>query len=74
MKSRRFSRIASRPGQSFEHIRNVLIAPHGAMPNVSLSVVEIEAIVAYLDTLRGDGTTPLLPRDLGKVPALPRSG
>lgn len=59
--------IATKPGQSAERIRAALIAPHAPMPDMQISLPEIDDILAYLDTLRPEGAKPLLePRGEGK--------
>lgn len=47
-----FSSLANRPGQTRERIVNSLIVPHPPMPDVQLARVEIDHLIAYLDTLR----------------------
>ncbi|MEO1207396.1 MAG: cytochrome c [Pseudomonadota bacterium] len=57
-----FASIANRPGQTRERILNVLIAPHPPMPNVQMTLHEIDDIIAYLDTMRSpQSKEPLLP-------------
>ena len=58
-----FRGIANRPGQSGEHIRNVLMAPHAPMPDVQASNTEIDRLLAYLESLRSGPAGPsLFPR------------
>lgn len=52
--------IANRPEQTGRRIENALIAPHAPMPDMLLSMTEIKDIIAYLDTLRADGSLPPL--------------
>lgn len=47
-----FASLANRPGQTKERIVNSLIVPHPPMPDVQLTRIEIDHIIAYLDTLR----------------------
>ena len=63
-----FASIANKPGQTAEHIENVLIQPHPPMPDMHLSNEEILNIIAYLETLRTDQTAPSLlpPKGDGK--------
>jgi cytochrome c len=68
-----FKSIADKPGQTFEHIKKVLIRPHAPMPDMHLTNDEILDLVAYLDSLRDAGSTPLLPPVGGKL-EVPRRG
>lgn len=56
-----FNSIANKPGQTFEHIKAILIQPHAPMPDMQLTNDEMTDLTAYLDTLRAPGTPPLLP-------------
>jgi len=57
-----FKVIANKAGQTAEHIRNILVQPHAPMPNMNLSRLEIDDIIAYLDELRlKNSGAPLLP-------------
>lgn len=56
-----FKSIADKPGQSFEHIKAVLIKPHAPMPDMQLTNDEIIDIAAYLDSLKRPGTPALVP-------------
>lgn len=56
-----FKSIANKPGQSFDHIRSVLIQPHAPMPDLQLTNDEMVDLAAYLDTLKAPGSPPLLP-------------
>lgn len=66
--------IANKPGQSGNHIRNILINPHPPMPDMQVSNQEILDLVAYLETLRTDKTQPPLiaPVPGGQKPAYPK--
>jgi mono/diheme cytochrome c family protein len=68
-----FRFIANRPGQTGEHITNVLIQPHAAMPDIRLTREEILNLLSYLETLRTDPQiAPLLtPAKPGLKPAYP---
>ena len=52
--------IANKTGQTGEHIRDILIAPHAPMPQMSLSNDEILSLVAYLETRRTNPDVPPL--------------
>ena len=56
-----FAYIANKPGQTAQHIIDVLVQPHPPMPDMHLTNEEIGNILAYLDTLRTDKNAPLLP-------------
>ncbi len=57
-----FRSIADRPGQTSERIKRLLIKPHAPMPDMHLTIDEIMHIIAYLETLRTDRSSPpLLP-------------
>ncbi len=61
--------IANKPGQTGMHIVGVLMAPHAPMPNISLTRDEIGDVIAYLQSLRDDQTSPpLLPRPQEQAP------
>ncbi len=47
-----FDEIANKPKQTAGRIRAILIKPHTPMPNISLTRMEIEDIISYLDRLR----------------------
>ena len=47
-----FEDIANDPARTDERLRTWLADPHPPMPNLSLSRDEIEAIIAYLRTLK----------------------
>ncbi len=52
--ARPFESIANDPNFTDQGIRAWLIDPHPPMPNLNLSSPEIDAIVAYLRSLRRD--------------------
>jgi mono/diheme cytochrome c family protein len=52
--------IANKPGQTGQHITNILITPHAPMPTISLTMDEIDDLLSYLDTLRSDQAAPPL--------------
>jgi mono/diheme cytochrome c family protein len=67
-----FGGIASKPGQSAEHLRHIFINPHPPMPDVQLSNPEIERLLTYIDSLRPAGAAPLVPRSSrGAKPVYP---
>ncbi len=47
-----FEDIANDPARTPDRLRTWMADPHPPMPNLSLSRDEIEAILAYLDTLK----------------------
>ena len=47
-----FAEIANRPGVTADGLRTFLSAPHGRMPDLSLSRTDIDNAIAYLLTLR----------------------
>lgn len=47
-----FTAIANRPGVTADGLRAFLSAPHGRMPDLSLSRTDIDNAIAYLLTLR----------------------
>ncbi len=49
-----FEDIANDPARTDERLRTWLADPHPPMPDLSLSRDEIEAILAYLDSLRAE--------------------
>lgn len=55
-----FSSIANKPGQTAEQIMGALVAPHPPMPDMHLTNSEMQDIIAYLETLRTDKTSPPL--------------
>ena len=65
-----FRGIANRPGQTGQHIMNVLIKPHAPMPDIHLSNEELLNIVAYLETLRIDKSIPPLLETAPQAPKL----
>jgi len=67
-----FANIANKPGQTAQHITNVLIQPHAPMPDMHLSTKEILNIISYLETLRTDRSAPsMLPPTGGGKPKSP---
>ncbi len=66
--------IANKPGQTGRHIEFMLINPHPPMPDVRLTIREINDVVLYLETLRSDKTTPplLAPSHPAEKPAYPK--
>ena len=68
-----FRAIANRPGQTGQHIMNVLVLPHAPMPDIHLSNEEILNVVSYLETLRTDKSIPPLlpPTKYGPKPKYP---
>jgi cytochrome c len=61
-----FNVIANRKKQTAERIRGILISPHKPMPDVQLTRVEIEDIIAYLDSIRDANSGPPLLPDVKK--------
>lgn len=47
-----FAEIANRPGVTADGLGTFLSAPHGRMPDLSLSRTDIDNAIAYLLTLR----------------------
>ena len=70
-----FRAIANKPGQTGDHIAQVLIQPHAPMPDLQVSREEIADILAYLETLRTDPAAPAIapPADIGPTPTPRRS-
>lgn len=66
-----FRWIANKPGQTAQRIADALIAPHPPMPDMQLSRAEIQDLIAYIDTMRTDRSTPLLPPPPGQKPKMP---
>lgn len=65
-----FRGIANRSGQTGQKIMDALIAPQHPMPDMHLSIEEIADVIAYLETLRSDRSSPAL---IGPaVPAIKR--
>ena len=44
--------IARAPGYNRQRLTTFLMEPHGMMPNMALSRLEVEHIVAYIETLK----------------------
>lgn len=66
--------IANKPGQSGQHILDILIKPHPPMPDMQISNREIVDLLAYLETLRTDRSSPPLiaPAPSGEKPIYPK--
>ena len=47
-----FPMVANYPAMTRERLRGWLVAPHPPMPDFNLTRAEIDAIIAYLETLR----------------------
>ena len=47
-----FASVANDPAMTPERLRGWLADPHPPMPNLNLSRLEIDAIVAYIESLR----------------------
>ena len=47
-----FRTIARAPGYNRQRLTTFLMEPHGMMPNMALSRLEVELIVAYIETLK----------------------
>ncbi len=60
-----FTVIANQPQQTAQHIRGVLIEPHPPMPDLHLTRLEIEDIIAFIDELREQESGPPLLPDKG---------
>lgn len=52
--------IANRKGQTGQRILDTLIQPHPPMPDIRLSIEEINSVILYLETLRTDQSAPPL--------------
>lgn len=50
--------IARRPGQTAARIKDILISPPHQMPDMQLTIPEIEDLLAFLETLRNDPSQP----------------
>lgn len=68
--------IANRQGQSGQRIHDMLVQPHPPMPDIQLSVEEIQSVIFYLETLRtNQATPPLIQEDkTQKKPIYPQPG
>ncbi|MGH1420080.1 MAG: c-type cytochrome [Hyphomicrobiaceae bacterium] len=66
-----FSEIANKNGQSAQHIRNILIAPHAPMPEIQLTSSEIEDLIAYIDRVRDTKSGPRLLPEIKPDPPKP---
>lgn len=67
-----FRAIANRAGQTGSHIKDRLIAPPHQMPDMTLTLREIDDILAYLQTLRTVPGPNFLPDTGGAKPAVPK--
>jgi len=47
-----FTAIASDPAKTPAYIRQFLVSPHKDMPPIQLTPVQVEDLIAYLDSLR----------------------
>ncbi len=57
-----FRAIANKPGQSGDHIAQVLMLPHAPMPDLQVTRDEILDILAYLESIRTDQSVqPIAP-------------
>ncbi len=68
--------IANRAGQTGQRIHDTLIQPHPPMPDIRLSIEEIQSVIFYLETLRtNQATPPLIQEDKTlKKPIYPQPG
>lgn len=68
--------IANRQGQTGQRVHDMLIQPHPPMPDIRLSVEEIQSVIFYLETLRtNQATPPLIQEDKTmKKPIYPQPG
>ena len=66
--------IANKEGQTGQKVFDVLIQPHPPMPDLSLSVGEIQSLIFYLESLRMNPAVPplIVPREQLKIPSYPR--
>ena len=69
-----FVSIANRAGQTAERIEGALIQPHPPMPDMQLTKEEMRDIIAYLDTMREDRSSPLLAPPTPEKPKTPSKG
>lgn len=61
--------LANLPGQTGARITGILLQPHAPMPDMRLSLLEIQDLLAYLESLRTGPGEPLI--DLSPGKALP---
>lgn len=58
-----FRAIANRKEQTADNIRQILMMPHVPMPDMQLTRVEMDDLIAYMDSLRNkESGPPLLPK------------
>lgn len=69
-----FVTIANKPDQTAERIEGALIQPHPPMPDMQLTKEEMRDIIAYLDTMRDDKSSPLLAPPTPEKPKTPSKG
>lgn len=55
-----FRIIANREGQSAERILRILMQPHAPMPDMQLTMSEMQSLLAYLESLRTNPKVPPL--------------
>lgn len=68
-----FRAIANKPGQTGDHIAQVLIRPHAPMPDLQMTRDEILDVLAYLETLRIDTSAkPIAPPAELPPPTVPK--
>ena len=65
--------LANRPGQTGRRIENALIQPHPPMPDMRLTMQEIQHLLSYLETLRTNPeVAPLFTPPGQKKPSYPK--
>lgn len=68
-----FRAIANKPGQTGDHIVEILIMPHAPMPDLQMTRDEILDILAYLESIRTDQPSkPIAPPVDIAPPPVPR--
>lgn len=68
-----FRAIANKPGQTGDHIAQVLMMPHAPMPDLQMTRDEILDILAYLESIRTDQSVkPIAPPADIAPPPTPR--
>lgn len=68
-----FRAIANKPGQTGDHIAQVLMQPHAPMPDLQMTREEILDVLAYLESLRTDpAVKPIAPPADIAPPLVPR--
>ncbi len=55
-----FKSIANKPHQTAEHIRYILLKPHSPMPEIQLTLIELDDLIAYFDSVRDPSSGPRL--------------